>query len=128
MQLHYLDNKKQPTELVINMTTGLDLTSESTLTDRYQTTVPDTVRKALRLGKRDKILYTIESDGRVVMSRSDLPEEDPVLGQFLSFLAQDMSDNPQRIQSIDPSLLKRIKSLVADVEFDIDVPLSDEDE
>ena len=28
---------------------------ESTLTDRYQTTVPETVRRALRLGKRDKI-------------------------------------------------------------------------
>ncbi|MFM8481213.1 MAG: type II toxin-antitoxin system PrlF family antitoxin, partial [Gammaproteobacteria bacterium] len=26
---------------------------ESTLTDRYQTTVPETVRRALRLGKRD---------------------------------------------------------------------------
>ena len=36
---------------------------ESTLTDRYQTTVPDTVRRALRLGKRDKISYTIRPDG-----------------------------------------------------------------
>ena len=27
---------------------------ESTLTDRYQTTVPETVRRALQLGKRDK--------------------------------------------------------------------------
>ncbi len=31
---------------------------ESTLTDSYQTTVPETVRRALRLGKRDKIHYT----------------------------------------------------------------------
>ncbi|MFM7907200.1 MAG: type II toxin-antitoxin system PrlF family antitoxin, partial [Microcystis sp.] len=28
---------------------------ESTLTDRYQTTIPDSVRKALGLNKRDKI-------------------------------------------------------------------------
>lgn len=28
---------------------------ESTLTDRYQTTVPETVRRALQLHKRDKI-------------------------------------------------------------------------
>ena len=34
------------------------LEAESTLTDRYQTTVPETVRRALRLGKRDKIHYT----------------------------------------------------------------------
>ncbi|WP_206165702.1 type II toxin-antitoxin system PrlF family antitoxin, partial [Citrobacter braakii] len=33
------------------------LEAESTLTDRYQTTVPETVRRALRLGKRDKIHY-----------------------------------------------------------------------
>ena len=30
------------------------LVSESTLTDRYQTTVPDAVRKALHLNKREK--------------------------------------------------------------------------
>ena len=38
------------------MATKLEV--ESTLTDRYQTTVPETVRRALRLGKRDKIHYT----------------------------------------------------------------------
>ena len=27
--------------------------ADSTLTDRYQTTVPETVRRVLRLGKRD---------------------------------------------------------------------------
>ena len=35
------------------------LEAESTLTDRYQTTVPETVRRALRLRKRDKIQYVI---------------------------------------------------------------------
>jgi len=39
---------------------------ESTLTDRYQTTVPETVRRALKLGKRDKIHYTIRPGGEVV--------------------------------------------------------------
>jgi antitoxin PrlF len=109
------------------MTTGLNLESESTLTDRYQTTVPDSVRKALRLGKRDKIRYTIEPNGRVIISRANL-EDDPILGKFLSFLARDMSDNPQQIGSIDPNLVQRIQSLVADVEIDLDAPLADEDE
>ena len=44
---------------------------ESTLTDRYQTTVPETVRRALKLGKRDKIHYTIRPSGEVVHA---LPE------------------------------------------------------
>ncbi len=30
---------------------------ESTLTDRYQTTVPETVRRALKLGKRFKVCW-----------------------------------------------------------------------
>ena len=44
------------------------------LTDRYQTTVPETVRRALRLGKRDKIHYTIRPDGEVVLSRVEIQE------------------------------------------------------
>ena len=43
---------------------------ESTLTDRYQTTVPETVRRALQLGKRDKLHYTIRPGGEVVLTRS----------------------------------------------------------
>ena len=39
---------------------------ESTLTDRYQTTVPETVRRALKLSKRDKIHYAISPEGKVV--------------------------------------------------------------
>ncbi len=35
---------------------------ESTLTDHYQTTVPDAVRKALGLNKRDKISHAIQPD------------------------------------------------------------------
>ena len=42
------------------------LVSESTLTDRYQTTVPGPVRKALHLHKREKIRYTIQPDGSLV--------------------------------------------------------------
>ena len=37
------------------MSTTLTPYAESTLTDRYQTTVPEPVRKALGLNKRDKI-------------------------------------------------------------------------
>ncbi len=46
---------------------------ESTLTDRYQTTVPETVRRVLRLGKRDKIHYTIRPNGEVVLTRAEVP-------------------------------------------------------
>ncbi len=110
------------------MVETLTFQAESTLTDRYQTTVPDDVRKALRLNKRDKIRYTIQSNGQVIMSRADHPENDPVLGQFLSFLARDISRNPQHVQAISSNLINHVQSLVTDVEFDLDAPLSDEDE
>lgn len=55
--------------LPIPMTSIITPCSESTLTDRYQTTVPESVRKALGLNKRDKICYTIQSDGRVLKSK-----------------------------------------------------------
>lgn len=44
---------------------------ESTLTDRYQTTVSETARRALKLGKRDKIHYTIRASGEVVLTRAE---------------------------------------------------------
>ena len=102
---------------------------ESTLTDRYQTTVPNAVRHALKLGKRDKISYLIQPDGGVLLARANSEtEEDPVLGQFLSFLARDMSIHPEHLKSIDAGLRKRIKSLVKKVEVDLDAPLAAEDE
>ena len=74
---------------------------ESTLTDRYQTTVPETVRRVLRLGKRDKIHYTIRPSGEVVLTRAEPSEgDDPVLGQFLGFLARDIASHPERLQAL----------------------------
>ena len=106
---------------------ALPLQAESTLTDRYQTTVPDTVRKALRLGRRDKIHYTIQPNGHVLIARSD-SEEDPALGGFLNFLAKDMIDHPHRIQAMDPKMIARIKKLTAGVKIDLNAPLAAEDE
>ena len=99
---------------------------ESTLTDRYQTTVPEPVRKALGLNKRDKICYTIQADGGVVISRVE--QDDPILGKFLNFLAQDIAEHPQNIQAISSDLLIRVHSLVSEMEINLDAPLADEDE
>ena len=102
--------------------------SESSLTDRYQTTVPEPVRKVLDLKKRDKISYTIESDGKVVMSRVENKVSDPILGKFLSFIAHDIVKNPQHLQAISSGLVNHVQSLVSEVEIDLDAPLLDEDE
>ena len=102
---------------------------ESTLTDRYQTTVPETVRRALRLSKRDKIHYTIRPNGEVVLTRAEPSAgDDPVLGHFLGFLARDIASHPERLQAIDAGLVQRLQSLVGDVEVDLGAALSADDE
>ena len=110
------------------MTEIFNFQAESTLTDRYQTTVPENVRKALRLNKRDKIRYIIQPNGQVIMSRTQPEGEDPVLRKFLNFLTQDMSNNPQNIKAINSDLFHRTQSLIGDIELDLDAPLSEEDE
>ncbi len=102
---------------------------ESTLTDRYQTTVPETVRRALKLGKRDKIHYTIRQNGEVVLTRAEPSAgDDPVLGHFLGFLARDIASHPERLQAVDTGLVQRLQSLVGDIEVNLDVALSADDE
>lgn len=102
---------------------------ESTLTDRYQTTVPQTVRRALRLGKRDKIHYSIRPGGEVVLTRVDAAQvEDPVLGEFLGFLARDIASHPQRLKTIDASLVQRLQSLSGGIEVELEAPLPADDE
>ena len=89
----------------------------------------ETVRRALRLKKRDKIRYTIRSSGEVVLTRAvDADADDHVLGQFLGFLAHDIAAHPERLQSVDEQFVQRIQSLVGGIDADLDAPLSEADE
>jgi len=109
------------------MSATLDV--ESTLTDRYQTTVPETVRRVLQLNKRDKIHYTIRSSGEVVLTRAEAPEgNDPLLGQFLSFLAADIAAHPERLQAVDAQWVRRLQALTGTIEIDLDATLAADDE
>lgn len=108
---------------------AVPLEVESTLTDRYQTTVPEMVRRALRLGKRDKIHYTIRPNGEVLLTRAATAEDDdPVLGPFLDFLARDLANHPERLRVVDAGFAQRLQSLVSGVEVDLDAALPADDE
>ena len=100
---------------------------QATLTERYQTTIPEPIREALHLNKRDKIEFTIDGTGKVSLSRSD-NNEDPLLSEFLIFLANDIKQHPEHIKLISATLAERATSLVSGVEVDLNAPLSDEDE
>ncbi|GAC17502.1 type II toxin-antitoxin system PrlF family antitoxin [Paraglaciecola arctica] len=104
------------------------LETESTLTDRFQTTVPSSVRQALHLGKKDKIKYAIQSDGSVVISRAAAQQNDPIIGEFLAFIARDMQANSGKIEPLSASMRESVDALVQGVDIDLDAPLLDEDE
>lgn len=103
------------------------LEAESTLTDRYQTTVPEPVRRALGLQKRDAIHYELLPDGHVRMSRAVEHNADPVISEFLAFLATDMA-RAESVTQANASLVAGIQELVSGVEIDLDAALSPDDE
>jgi antitoxin PrlF len=110
------------------MPTTLDI--ESTLTDRYQTTIPETVRRVLGLNKRDKLHFSVRANGEVVLSRAaDAEGDDPALSAFLTFLANDIASHPERLEPMTGDLLTAIRNTTAGVDpIDLDALLSAEDE
>jgi len=101
------------------------LTVQSTLTERYQTTIPDSIRRVLGLQKRDKICYAVRDNGTVVLTRAEqVEDEDPALGPFLALLERDITEHPERLTSVTHEELASIRALTAGVEdFDINAPL-----
>ena len=101
----------------------------SALTDRYQTTVPQPVRRALGLRKRDRIRYSFRSNGEVVLQRvsPDPCEEDPALAPFLALLEQDIASHPDRLQSVGTDLVQPLQDLVGSIEVDLDEALPDDE-
>jgi len=101
---------------------------ESTLTDRYQTTVPEPVRRVLNLAKRDRLHYAIQSDGSVVITRASSSSEDSALEPFLDLLAREIAEHPERLAPVPAALRVRIDALVIDVPIDLDTALPDDGE
>jgi len=102
---------------------------EAALTDRYQTTVPQPVRRALGLHKRDRIRFAFRTNGEVVLQRvsPDPGDEDPALAPFLALLEQDIASHPKRLQPIGADLVQRLQDLVGAIEVDLDEVLPDDE-
>jgi len=104
------------------------IAAKSTLTARNQTTIPPAVRLALKLAPRDRVLYSIQPDGTVLMARADsLDAGDPVLDLFLRFLEQDMSVHLRNIKPVTAGLANRVRRLVNEVKVNLDSPLTEEE-
>lgn len=102
---------------------------ESALTERYQTTVPQPVRQALGLRKRDRIRYSFRSNGEVVLQRvsPEPSDDDPALAPFLALLEQDIASHPERLQPLTADLASRLQDLVSGIDVNLDAPLPDDE-
>jgi antitoxin PrlF len=93
----------------------------SKVTRRNQTTLPPAVREALNLRQGERIGYVIEgSEVRLINASYSNEGIDPVLDGFLSLIAKDIRDRPERIQAFPASLLERARELTRDIEIDHD--------
>jgi antitoxin PrlF len=95
----------------------------SKLTDRCQTTLPSGVRAVLGLEPGARIGYVIEGTEVKLVNASAQDHEDPVLDGFLSFLATDMVENPDRLAPFPEALLTRAQELTAGIAIDHDAPI-----
>ncbi len=117
MHLHYISN------LFLGDPVMPVLKLEATLTDRYQTTVPTAVRKALNIGRRDKIEYVLQADGIVILRRVEREHTDPALSAFLNLLERDIATNPYKLKPLSKTLRARAAKLVAGMKVNLDEPL-----
>lgn len=54
--------------------------TQSTITDKFQTTIPQDVREALKLKPRQRVSYEVRSDGSAVMR--PVPRLDELFGSI----------------------------------------------
>ena len=72
-------------------------------------------------------LQTALSARQIQLSYIGELSSDPLLGQFLNFLARDIQTT-KHLQAVTTNLLNRIQPFVAQVDLDLDATLTDEDE
>jgi antitoxin PrlF len=63
-----------------------------------------------------------------VLVSSTSTEEELILESFLSFLANDMQQHPDKLQPLTASMCRSAESLVESVEIDFGAQLLDQDE
>lgn len=95
----------------------------SSVTDRYQTTIPKGVRDALGIRRGDTIAYELSGDQVVLRRGAKDDVGDPALLAFLDLLERHIAAHPERLQPVPDALVSRARELVRDVEIDLDAPL-----
>lgn len=96
---------------------------QSSLTERFQTTIPKGVREALGLRRGDTLAYEVRGDEVVVRRRPEQEAVDPALSGLLDLLERDIAARPDRLRRVPDTLVRRGRELVEGVEIDLDAAL-----
>lgn len=101
------------------------LKEDSTISAKGQTTVPKSVRQALGVRTGDRITYVVDEQHRVYVEKAAVAQaEDPVIGRFLDFLAQDMAKRPDKsVAPFPTALLERAVALTEGMIVDLDAEI-----
>ena len=96
---------------------------QSSVTERFQTTIPKGVREALGLRRGDTLAYEVRGEEVVVRRRPEQESDDPALSGFLDLLERDIAAHPERLQPMPEALVQRGRELVEGVDIDLDAAL-----
>lgn len=96
----------------------------STITDKGQVTIPKSVREALGLGYGGRVAFYVDENRHVSLEREIDEEDDPVIDSFLTFLSQDMENNPNHIEEFSVALRQRMEALTRGMQVDPDDPIT----
>lgn len=117
MQMHYY----------LNMNKFFKWLGKSTLTDRFQTTIPTFVRNELGLEKRDLIEFLKSDDGYIVLRRVEQKQQEgefsPQLLAWLDFIAKDHNQRPEQIKPFTKQMRDHVYHLTNGLDIDLDSAL-----
>lgn len=85
----------------------------STLTSKGQITLPKPIRQALGVDSGQKVLFRLNDDGQITLSRADASHEDPAILGFLSMLENDIHQG-RHIHDLPPSLQTALRAALLD--------------
>ena len=97
----------------------------SKVTSRSQTTLPNGVRKALRLRPgEDTLEWEIRGNEAVARRAATRDEsEDPALEPFLKLLERDIADHPERLSGMPDGLHQRLLAVTDGMDVSPDEPI-----
>jgi antitoxin PrlF len=97
----------------------------SKVTSRSQTTLPNGVRKALRLRPGEDALEWEIRGEEAVARRATVREEDedPALEPFLQLLERDIAAHPERLRGMPDDLYQRLLAVTEGMDVGPDEPI-----